>query len=141
MTVGRVKAFNSTAIRLVVQGGWTPDADREISNGGFDRLELVGGEYADFRCLQAHAEKISSLRIDVTCKSAEGLSSLQRLKSLSVGNGISTKFDLGSLKALRQLNFDAWHAKYEQSLAHCDQLESLRIEGYDGTDCSALAGC
>lgn len=122
-------------VRLLVSGGWSAAADREIATGGFDRLEFHGGDYSDFRFLAPYKSSIKSLAImSGTWASAAGLGELDELRSLSLGPALKG-LDFSALPHLQRLNIDRWMPRYAQTLSQCRQLESLRIEGYDGHDC------
>jgi hypothetical protein len=132
---GRVRALGSNEVRLLVSGGWTPAAEAEVAAGGFDRLEFHSGDYEDFRFLAPYKAQIRSLAImSGNWASAAGLEELDALRTLSIGPALKG-LDLSLLPGLRRLNIDGWLPRYASSLFRCAQLESLRIEGYDGGDC------
>lgn len=135
-SIRRAKIFMSEEINLMISGEWSEECDAEIERGGFDKLELSSADYEDYTCLIPHAKRITALSIGVRSKSAVGLDSLCNLQSLSVGYSQGKDFDFSALPALRRLNISGWFPYYSATLFKSRTLESLRIEGYSGTDCN-----
>lgn len=131
---GRVRSLGGE-VRLLISGGWSAAAEKEVAAGGFDRLEFHSGEHADLRFLAPYKAQIKSLAImSGEWGSAAGLDELDELRSLSLGPALKG-LDFSALSRLQRLNVDGWLPRYAQSLFQCQRLESLRIEGYDGNDC------
>lgn len=124
---GRTRTFNGKEIRLLISGGWSAEAEREVAAGGFDRLEFHFGEYEDLRFLAPYKAQVKSLAIlSGQWKSAAGLDALDELRSLSLGPSMKG-LDFSVLPHLQRLNIDGWMPGYARTLFQCAQLESLRI--------------
>jgi hypothetical protein len=134
--IKRVTDFASQEVRLMVEGNWLPTFDTEIQQGGFDILELHRGEYDDFSFLVPYAEKIQSLWINAPSKSSRGLEKLIELRSLNLSYGIGKDIDFSAFPKLKTVNFDAWYSWYEKSLFANQNVEEIRVEGYDKFDCA-----
>jgi hypothetical protein len=136
--VARIKSLEGNQVRLLIKG-WSPDVENELAAGDFDRIEFHGGEYENFAALVPHRKKISSIVIfNGTWRSAEGLTALSELRALTIGTRLPKDLDFRSLSQLRELNFDAWMPAYSKMVFDCENLEVLRIEGYDERDCSEI---
>lgn len=132
---GRTRSLDGKEVRLLISGGWSAEAEKEVEAGGFDRLEFHSGEYEGLRFLAPYKAQIKSLAIlSGQWKSADGFDALDELRSLSLGPAMSG-LDFSTVPHLRRLNIDGWLPGYARTLFQCGNLESLRIEGYNGIDC------
>ncbi|MGA9334710.1 MAG: hypothetical protein WBV39_10580 [Rudaea sp.] len=127
-------------VRLLVKNGWSRQADDAMSAGGFDALELRGGEYPDLDCLIAHGSAIRSLILECEVGDASALGGLGSLANLTLNAKLGKGFNFTSLKSLTFANFNAWQPHLASSLFHSPTLRVLRIEGYDVVDCHAFGG-
>jgi hypothetical protein len=136
--VGRAKSIQGGPTRLLIKG-WSPEVDKELAAGGFDRVEFHGGEYDSFAALVPYQDKIASIAVfGGTWRSADGLAALSQLRAFTVGARLPADLDFRSLPQLHELNFDAWLPAFAKTVFECQNLGSLRIEGYGGKDCSEI---
>lgn len=131
----RTRTLDGKELRLLVSGGWSAAAEKEVAAGGFDRLEFHSGDYEDLRFLAPYKAQIKSLAIlSGKWKSVAGLDALHQLRALSLGPAMKG-LDFSALPQLQRLNLDRWMPSYARTLFQCAKLESLRIEGYNEIDC------
>src|SRR5215469_13800012 len=118
-SANRIKSLDGTTVRLMINGGWSPDADREVVAANFDVLEFHGGSYDDFCFLAPYAKNIRSLYIfDGIWGSSKGLDGLSELREISFGTHIPS-VDFAILPSLEFINIDAWYENYLKSLIKC----------------------
>jgi hypothetical protein len=139
MSVRRERELQGDGIRLIVEGEWSAAAQHEAAAGGFDVLELQRGRQKDFSFLPAQADRIPALWINCESDSSSGLEQLAGLSKLTLSFPLRKGFDFRRLTGLKHLRIEAWQANYAETLFAHPAIESLHIEGYDGTDCTAFA--
>jgi hypothetical protein len=137
MSVTKAKAFGSDQIRLLVNGGWSSEAEAAVSAGGFDQLELQRGSYTDLAFLAPLKENVRSLWINAPLKKTEGLSELTGLERLKISYPPEQgSLNLEGLKSLKDVVLDEWVDRFRAFTTN-DKIRSLRIAHYPGDD---LAG-
>jgi hypothetical protein len=125
--------------RLLLEGSWQSDFDKELEAGDFDRLELHGSGQVDLVPLAKYADRVTSLWINCPLQSARGMSSLSRLRDLVVSFEVRGA-DFGSLPEIEDLQLDFWRNEYEAQLPTCAALANLRISGYSGRSLRYFSG-